>query len=225
MQANTRAESSDLILPARTLMLTTTCTGGCVHCPFSHPALKQVSMRRDVFRKILADSKGEYLVLSGGEPFEHPRISEFLADLLSHSAPFRIATGGFIDLEPWGNELAALIHQNCGFQGISLGTDSLTSRCPEPRHAKKWAENLTLLNRLQIPYSITITLGADLSLTLLNDLLSLNCCPTFIYLRHRGLPQENLSSWQRGLREALPSLNILEDLILNEQTHLNQSLS
>lgn len=78
MQANTRAESSDLILPARTLMLTTTCTGGCVHCPFSHPALKQVSMRRDVFRKILADSKGEYLVLSGGEPLNTLGFPNFL---------------------------------------------------------------------------------------------------------------------------------------------------
>ncbi len=68
------------------------------------------------------------MVLSGGEPFEHPEILKILTSLPEVTTPFRIATGGFVKFDLWIEQLQILSKQNTAFKGISMGTDVLSNR-------------------------------------------------------------------------------------------------
>lgn len=194
---------------AQTVMLTTQCSAGCSHCPFSDPKLEKLHLPLSVAKRMMGNPEFGLTVVSGGEPFEHPGIGELLSELVSHSFPFRIATGGFVDLDPWSTRLAELSHCNPNFEGLSMGTDVLTGRCPNPALSKVWTENLRLLNRLHIPYSITITLGQELEPKLLDDLTAQGCRPEFIYLRHSN--DTALAAWRARIEECFPGMRVIDE--------------
>jgi MoaA/NifB/PqqE/SkfB family radical SAM enzyme len=139
---------------ADTLMLSTKCTAGCSHCPFAAPSLPALHLSPAHVLGYFRASRAPLVVLSGGEPFEHPQIGEILEGLRSSTVPFRIATGGHIDLAPWIEALRFLPKH---FQGISLGTDVLTSRVKNAALAPIWRRNLAALREAGIPFSITYT--------------------------------------------------------------------
>jgi len=62
-------------------MLTTKCSSGCMHCPFSNPGLEKLFLAPATVQKIMSQSSEGLTILSGGEPFEHPEISEILKNL------------------------------------------------------------------------------------------------------------------------------------------------
>lgn len=165
-------------------MLTTKCSGGCFHCPFSDPEIPERHLPLDVAAQLCLQSKAPLTVLSGGEPFEYDALSDLLKILAqSRGAPFRIATGGFIPLGPWATQL-----QNCaGFVGVSFGTDVMISKSQNSLIQKIWINNINLLNSMAMPYSLTLTvtqLPIQKSLPGLTSLLSLqNVRPEFVYLR------------------------------------------
>jgi organic radical activating enzyme len=76
---------------ANTIMLTTKCSSGCRHCPFSDPNLEKLFLTRSAIQNIVNQLPDKLAVLSGGEPFEYPEISEILTDLSQQTTPFRIA--------------------------------------------------------------------------------------------------------------------------------------
>lgn len=171
---------------AEPLMLTTQCSAGCSHCPFSDPNLIKMHLPLHALSRWIADARSPLRVISGGEPFEHPEFDRILQMLQEAKTPFRIATGGFVDLKPWAESLSQLRATTPHFVGVSLGTDVLTGRCPKPELATRWKANLALLNDLAIPYSLTFTLGSDISSALLESIRDLGVRPEFLYFRQVG---------------------------------------
>lgn len=190
-------------------MMTTRCSAGCTHCPFGNPSMQRLSLSRERVMKILTESSAPLVVLSGGEPFEHPEIGEILRDLCNVSTPYRLATGNFLDLRRWSQALVELTQTSPGFQGLSLGTDVLTARCADPVLAEIWSRNLMLFNSFEIPYSITITVGPEISRMLPKVLKMSGCRPQFFYLRHQN--QNELAAWRAALEEFFPGVGVIED--------------
>ncbi len=169
---------------AKTLMLTTKCTAGCSHCPFGKGEVDHRFLPIENVRNILKNFHEKMVVLSGGEPLEHPFFGEIIATEFAEDKLFRIATGGHLSLQPWLNTLKN--HPN--FDGISMGTDVISPRCHNKEHYKIWKQNIGLLNQHRISYSFTFTLGEDLGPIdkLVDQLKDLNPNPRFIYIRLSG---------------------------------------
>jgi len=186
---------------ADTLMLTTKCSAGCLHCPFSQTDLPAMHLSPAQLRGYFRASQANLIVISGGETFEHPEIGDLLSELALQAKPFRIATGGHINLLPWAGLIAKLACGNCGFQGVSLGTDALTPRCPNPNLARVWRQNLAWLNEAELPYSITITLGEDLTMGARSaiDQEMMRARPEFLYIRQPGNLEGDVAKWAENL--------------------------
>lgn len=188
----------------KTILLTTKCSGGCTHCPFSNPQLEHLFLSLDAVKSILENFSGTLVVISGGEPFEHPQLAEVLSLSEARSLPFRIATGGFIDLTSWTMTL-----KNLKFlQGISMGTDVLSSRLCHSNWAPIWFNNIKLFDSLQIPYSITFTLSEELTFNHCN-FFQLQLNPQFIYLRYSKIA--DLRRWIGHLEELFPNIEIIQE--------------
>ncbi len=169
---------------AKTLMLTTKCKATCRHCPFHSMGIGDHLLSLDEAKSILTSFREKMLVISGREPFEYPFLHDLLRIPISQDRSIRIATGGYVDIEPWIGSLKS--HPN--FEGISLGTDVLSSRCSRIEHFQTWRQNLETLNKHGIPYSLTFTLGEDLEPVsqLIEKFIDLYPRPQFIYLRAKG---------------------------------------
>lgn len=195
-------------------MLTTKCSAGCSHCPFSDPELDKLFLNRKTIKKILARSNNKLTIFSGGEPFEHPEISKILLDLRKQKIPFRIATGGFVDLAPWLENLKLLVHPFGTLQGISMGTDVLSSRVKHSNWAHTWKNNIHLLYSNNIPYSLTFTAGNDLDFSRLNLWrwpALFKSKPEFIYLRANSI---FMKEWNKKIQKTFKYIPIIEDDLL-----------
>lgn len=194
-----------------TVMLTTKCSSGCTHCPFSNPALEKLFLAPANVQKIISQFTGRLTVISGGEPFEHPGISVILKNLSELKVPLRIATGGFLDLTPWMYQLKTL-RLNGPLQGISMGTDVLSSRVNHSKWVPIWKNNICLLFEAQIPYSLTFSIETDLELTRL-DLWKwqnlFDSKPEFIYLRYSQ--EDLLQEWIRKIQNSFKAVPIIQD--------------
>lgn len=197
---------------ADTLMLTTQCSAGCGHCPFSNPNLIKLHLPLHALSRWIADARSPLRVISGGEPFEHPEFDQVLEVLQEARAPFRIATGGFVDLKPWATALSQLRAATAHFVGISLGTDVLTGRCARPELSTRWRANLSLLTDLSIPYSLTFTLGSDLDSALLESIRAWGARPELLYFRQvRPRIGSGGKTWLQGANRDFPGLPIILD--------------
>ena len=146
---------------AETLIITSKCSGGCGPCPFGSGLLPQRFLPAEMIVERLCSSAAPLVVLTGGEPLEHPEFSEIVELLAARStdgclAPFRIATGGHIAF----SEIDLKRLKNItSFTGISLGTDVLSEVCSKrAEHSLIWNQNVQLFNLLGFPYSLTLTL-------------------------------------------------------------------
>ncbi|MFM6928818.1 MAG: radical SAM protein [Bdellovibrio sp.] len=143
---------------AKTLVLTTECSAGCSQCPFSNRNMIKRHLPVKKALQILAESSESLVVVSGGEPFEYVEIHSLLESLEYGVVPFRIATGGHVDLAPFIPKLKKLQ----ALQGISLGTDVLTAKVnPDRRLPEVWQKNVYALQKVGIPISITVTVVDD----------------------------------------------------------------
>ncbi len=199
---------------ASTVLVTTKCSGGCQHCPFSNPDLEKLFLAPKLIKTIMTQTASRLTVLSGGEPFEHPQISEILTDLGKQTNSFRIATGGFVDLAPWVDKLKFLSRPAGPLRGISIGTDVLSSRVDHSKWIPIWKSNIRLFFESQIPYSLTFTTGSDLDFSRL-DLWKWTGLfegkPEFIYLRHAQ--DDLLDEWVRKLKDTFGDILIIHDEI------------
>jgi MoaA/NifB/PqqE/SkfB family radical SAM enzyme len=195
----------------QTVMITTRCSAGCSHCPFSAQGLEKLSMPALTLKQIL--NPALLAVISGGEPFEHENAEEMLLSLTSYQGAFRIASGGFVPMKKFQEPLTMLRREAIGFQGISLGTDVLTARNNKAELKNVWAENVRFLKEIKVPYSITITLGAELSATLVKELFESGAQPDFFYVRHRAHASENLANWLQQFAEHFPRTQTMVDQI------------
>jgi len=205
---------------AKTIMLTTKCSSGCMHCPFSNPDLEKLFLAPTVIQKIMSQSLETLIVLSGGEPFEHPEISQILINLSKQTTPFRIATGGFVDLGPWISKLKLLSRPSGVLQGISVGTDVLSSRVNHSNWIPVWKNNIRFFFEFQIPYSLTFSVGTDLDFTRLNlwkwaDLFDGK--PEFIYLRYSN--KNALQEWVQKIQDTFESVPIIQDELTENMLH------
>lgn len=199
---------------ANTIMLTTKCSGGCSHCPFSNPDLEKLFLAPNIIETIINQSPGRLAILSGGEPFEHPMISDILTNLGKQTLPFRIATGGFIDLNPWIATLKHLSRIKGGLQGISLGTDVLSTRVTHSNWVPIWKNNIQLFFEFQIPYSLTFSIENDFDVTRLNlwDWADqFNGKPDFIYIRYSN--DILLQKWMGPVIDSFKGIPIIYDNI------------
>ncbi len=196
---------------ATTITLTTKCSGGCRHCPFSMEGLPPLSMEPSVAVKMSKQSNSQLLIFSGGEPFEHPDILILLQSLSLERKSFRIATGGFVDLSCWVETLKHL-HFFGALQGISIGTDVISSRVNDARWVLPWKRNIQLLIKAKISFSLTITVGNDLVFTHFNlwewDRRFVKN-PEFIYVRYAD--EELAKEWTRQIATTFRGVNVVLD--------------
>lgn len=197
---------------ANTIMLTTKCSAKCNHCPFSNPRIEHLFLDVERLQTILSQSEAKLTILSGGEPFEHTEISKILTTLSLQKIPFRIATGGFVDLTPWIDVLKLLSNSfNC-LEGISMGTDVLSSRVNHSRWVPIWVNNIQLFFRFKISYSLTFTLETDVDFFRFDLWKWSNFFkdkPKFIYLRY---PEEVLlKDWIKKINKTFGNIPIIKD--------------
>ncbi len=198
-------------MSANTIMTTTQCSGGCTHCPFSNPLLDKLFLPTESIVSLVNQSE-KLAILSGGEPFEHPEILKILIELSTTIIPFRIATGGFIELDKWIDKLKELSQSNIAFKGISMGTDVLSNRVLHSNWVPVWQHNINSLIDAKIPFSLTLTIDSEFELNRFN-LFSwteiFKDMPEFIYLRYRG--DEDI--WIKRIKDGFENAPILLDKI------------
>ncbi|PJD96468.1 MAG: hypothetical protein CK425_05710 [Parachlamydia sp.] len=101
------------------------------------------------------------ILLSGGEPLEYPFLLPLVTALEQVGKPFRIATGGHINIMPF----LEILQNNRLFTGFSVGTDVMAIRRNNNEEFKmQWIENLRILSEWGCPYSLTITVGSGMQL-------------------------------------------------------------
>lgn len=197
---------------AEVLMITSRCSAGCRPCPFGTSQVPSRYLGVDAILTRMAISTAPLIVITGGEPLEHPQF-EFLLQRLSASEdkqrPFRIATGGHHPL----NRVLEILAPPRGFEGISLGTDVLGSICPQrEKFIPIWRANVERLNATHTPYSLTLTLHGtrEESQQILSTAADLGAQPEFLYLR--VLPGDNNShEIKRFIQKIWPGLEVIED--------------
>lgn len=156
------------------------CSAGCLHCPYSKESLGN-AMKKEELVKTIECIESPFILLTGGEPLEHPKIVSLLAEMSSMGKLFRIATGGHIPLFPFLNLL-----NNKFFCGFSIGTDILIKQRNRGNLRVNWLKNILLIKERKIHFSITITLGMDFLLTnLIKELLNLGIDPDFFTLAEK----------------------------------------
>jgi MoaA/NifB/PqqE/SkfB family radical SAM enzyme len=195
-----------------TLMITSRCSAGCLPCPFANGTVEQrfLSVHRTLEK--IRCSEAPLVVISGGEPFEHPHFAQLVHSLAKGHArgkPFRIATGGHRPMAEYLPQLKAIE----GFQGISLGTDVLSRICSNTKaYAHVWHENVRRLNEMQVPYSLTLTLHA--AMTDAREVLKIahrcGAQPEFVYLR---VVSKNISAHEccTAVKALWPSVVVIFD--------------
>lgn len=193
---------------ADTITTTTNCTGGCSHCPFSHPDMEKLDLDLKSIKHLVEQSKSPLLVLSGGEFFEYNQIELLFPYLSASDKKYRIATGGHIDLLPYVTHLKNLK----GLEGISLGTD-IIFRQGSFNKTEIWIENLNLLIKNKIPYSLTFTILDEMDLVVeekFQFLLQKKLLPQFIYLRRSKMANTSLIHL---IKNTFLEATIINDLI------------
>lgn len=193
------------------ISLTTMCSAGCSHCPYSNPKLAKLYLKQSSIIKIVNLTSEKLIMLTGGEPLQHPEIAEILKHFLNSLTPFRLATGGFIDFKPWINQLEFLYKRHI-LQGISIGTDVISQRVSSAKWVKIWISNIQLLQNHRIPYSLTMTIDPELEFKWLNIWkckIFKSAKPSFIFLRYLNKQTKNL--WVEKIAKTFDSIPIIED--------------
>ncbi|WP_413613259.1 radical SAM protein [Bdellovibrio sp. HCB-110] len=193
---------------AKTLTVTTECSGGCTHCPFSSPQMKRLHLPLETARQVFAAGSEKLVVVSGGEPLEYPYFFELLSGLQHETKKVRIATGGHKDLAVYLESFKGLIN----FDGISLGTDVISARSPHMVvHSKMWRKNVVTLNENNISYSLTLTIldDQDHFSDLLEKTKIWGARPQFIYLRVAA--KYFTSEVKRSLEHFYPTASVIVD--------------
>lgn len=95
--------ASKIKIPFMAFWVGTKCTLRCKHCCNLIPYVKQISYDFDksmaAFKRLIDIADIQSLQLQGGEPFSHPRISEFINEVSGGGRlPFVIATNGVATL-------------------------------------------------------------------------------------------------------------------------------
>ena len=150
------------------LQISNACSSRCTHCPYSLE--KNTISKQSVLSQIEKNSSS-ITIVSGGEPFEHSLLHEFLTALeKKKTSIFRIATGGHVDLSGRLQEIQKYKY----LSGISFGTDQFFEARQKNNVLKTiWEKNLKELNDSEFPYSMTVTLGKDLIMEDLKNLADL----------------------------------------------------
>jgi len=163
------------------IKLTESCSAGCSHCPFASETPAHVPVQK-VIDKINA-SPQPLIVLSGGEPLEHPDLNTIIGKTsLMTDKIFRIATGSHIPLQDYIESI-----KNTGnMTGVSLGTDVLFQSRNSNGHSEQFWKNVDVLGNAEINYSITLTLGSDIKWQEVEHILNdERLSPTFFLVQYR----------------------------------------
>lgn len=145
------------------------CNAGCIHCIYSIDKYNRL-LEKNSFTKIYEIAQN-LIILSGGEPFELDisELKRYLSMCIITNKYFKIATGGHILVEKY----LSILNNKRFFAGLQIGTDVL-SRLRNKDHTKHlttWINNIEILHRKQMPYSITITLSQNLDLANILELI------------------------------------------------------
>lgn len=192
-------------------MITTQCSGGCSHCLFASPELKRLNLDSSKVIELAHKTSSGMVIISGGEPFQHPEISKILADFRDSGLMFRVATGGFVDLSAW-LEILSLLFREKRLQGISVGTDVISSRVISGKWDEIWKHNIHLLSINNIPFSFTLTIDYAFNFersAFFEWISQKKYSPTFIYLRYQSECLAN--KWMKMIKEVLPNVPILPE--------------
>lgn len=127
------------------------CSAGCNHCPFSKN--ERWFSVDDVVQQAKLNESG-FVTITGGEPLEHPGIQRIVSKLQQLEIPYRLATGGHIDLASY-----EAIFDSPLFMGISLGTDVVSTRNCSDENKAMWEKNLNYIYHKDMSWSLTVTLG------------------------------------------------------------------
>ncbi len=199
------------------ISLTTLCTAGCSHCPYADSNLQKLFLSPSIVSQIANNSSQKLIILTGGEPMLHPKISEVLEGFSDSSIPFRVATGGFVDLRPWVHQFKDLKRKGI-LQGISVGTDVISQRVSSSKWVNIWKSNILLLQENKIPYSLTMTIDSEFKFTWFDvwSWKGFQCSnPDFIYLRYSD-PNDR-KFWIKKIEKRFECVPVVTDNL----NHLN----
>lgn len=182
------------------LLINSTCSAGCRHCPFGKKKDGKHFELHEVFSQDVDLKDAKLLILSGGEPLEHPNLNQFIEHCNRLYLPFRIATGGHSPILQHLHQLNESKH----FTGFSIGTDLIINERNNNQELRSiWSSNIATLNRLNKKYSITITLCNSLDLEeLILKLLEYQANPSFFLLNE----MENIPVSQHSMESAIETL-------------------
>lgn len=92
------------------IRVTDKCTMGCIHCMIDKSSPKGEHMTLETFDKALLLSYllgARFIILSGGEPFDHPAIFDIIAKTQAHGFITMVASNGLFALDPDMRQQAA----------------------------------------------------------------------------------------------------------------------
>ena len=189
-------------------MVTTRCSAGCAQCPFSDAQMPKLDLPPSTLAHLLSKAKYPYVTLSGGEVFEYPKahLHEILVVLAGSQVKFRIATGGHVPLQEYATHLKSMTN----LVGISIGTDVLKGA--NRRLKAIWHNNVTLLNDLSIPYSLTFTVIESGATTEQMTQMGSRLSPEFLFLRYSD--DAALSGLRDLLGQKWPRVPVITENIL-----------
>lgn len=164
------------------ILISTLCSARCFHCPFGNKKNEKHLEQEKIIEKI-NNSHFPLVVLSGGEPFEHPQLKDILKEIRNiKDKIFRLCTGGHIPLKKFFPHLKNMTN----FTGISMGTDILFPQRNDQILSEIFWKNIEDLNNNNIDYSITLTLGNDIKLNTIETIMTNHPMrPAFILIQNR----------------------------------------
>jgi hypothetical protein len=167
------------------------CSATCQHCPYA----KRIASHQTI-PTLIAEMEGfDYLVVTGGEPLEHPELTSILNLIDQKEKFFRLATGGHRNLI----NLIPLLQRLTFCAGVSLGTDILIpERNSHTNLAEVWQCNVDYLKVNAISFSFSITLGQDFQLAHLLKRLSHLPRPAFVMLSEMQGQQIDKKIWHES---------------------------
>lgn len=175
------------------------CSACCSHCPFSKNE-RWFSVQEVLQQAKL--SKSGYVTLTGGEPLEHPEIRQIVSEIQQLEIPYRLATGGHVDLAPFESLFASPL-----FMGLSLGTDVISSRNSSIVFKAMWKENLNYIFNRGLPWSITVTLGQGFDFSEVQRFFG-SKRPNFIMLNNLDHDQRAIEAFKEKLKMNMQWRNI-----------------
>ena len=136
------------------IILPHNCSAKCRHCTASNTKNDDDVALYKKAKQTITNTMNSVFLFTGGEPLESAYLTDICHLTNDKEKYFRIATGGHIPLIGFFDVL-----QLTFCTGLSLSMDAMIEKIsPQLLYYSNWVNNISFLNSVQIPYSLTLTI-------------------------------------------------------------------